>query len=209
MLTKRGVLIALEGCDKTGKSTHTRLLCEALRNLQIPNQLITFPDRSTAIGQIIDKYLKCQVDLQDEAIHLLFASNRWELAPKITKLLASGTSVILDRYSFSGVAFTSAKGLDLEWCKNPERGLPKPDRVIYLKVDQAGAANREDSGLERYESIEFQERVREKYNQLRDDSYWQVVDTGREKEEVHQDILRLVLEAMKKSEKEPLDHLWI
>jgi hypothetical protein len=28
---------------------------------------------------MIDKYLKCQAELQDEAIHLLFSANRWEL----------------------------------------------------------------------------------------------------------------------------------
>ncbi|XP_028072004.1 MLO protein homolog 1-like [Camellia sinensis] len=31
--------------------------------------------------------------------------------------LRSGTTLIVDRYSFSGVAFSSTKGLDFEWCK--------------------------------------------------------------------------------------------
>lgn len=31
--------------------------------------------------------------------------------------LRSGTTLIVDRYSYSGVAFSSAKGLDIEWCK--------------------------------------------------------------------------------------------
>ncbi|CAL5333869.1 unnamed protein product [Camellia sinensis] len=31
--------------------------------------------------------------------------------------LRSGTTLIVDRYSFSGAAFSSAKGLDFEWCK--------------------------------------------------------------------------------------------
>ncbi|GMP60424.1 hypothetical protein CsSME_00023297 [Camellia sinensis var. sinensis] len=31
--------------------------------------------------------------------------------------LRSGTTLIVDRYSFSRVAFSSAKGLDFEWCK--------------------------------------------------------------------------------------------
>jgi len=31
--------------------------------------------------------------------------------------LRSGTSLVVDRYSYSGVAFSSAKGLDFEWCK--------------------------------------------------------------------------------------------
>jgi thymidylate kinase len=36
------------------------------------------------------------------------------------KKLKEGTTLVVDRYSFSGVAFTSAKekeGIDLDWCK--------------------------------------------------------------------------------------------
>lgn len=31
--------------------------------------------------------------------------------------LRDGTTLIVDRYSYSGVAFSAAKGLDVEWCK--------------------------------------------------------------------------------------------
>ncbi|KAG5606668.1 hypothetical protein H5410_028160 [Solanum commersonii] len=31
--------------------------------------------------------------------------------------LRSGTTLVVDRYSYLGVAFSSAKGLDIEWCK--------------------------------------------------------------------------------------------
>ena len=31
--------------------------------------------------------------------------------------LKTGTTLIVDRYSYSGVAFSSAKGLAIEWCK--------------------------------------------------------------------------------------------
>lgn len=31
--------------------------------------------------------------------------------------LKAGTTLIIDRYSYSGVAFSSAKGLDFDWCK--------------------------------------------------------------------------------------------
>lgn len=37
-------------------------------------------DRTTAIGKMIDSYLKSHSDLDDRAIHLLFSANRWELA---------------------------------------------------------------------------------------------------------------------------------
>ena len=32
-------------------------------------------------------------------------------------MLLSGRTLLVDRYSFSGVAYSAAKGLDLEWCK--------------------------------------------------------------------------------------------
>lgn len=31
--------------------------------------------------------------------------------------LRDGITLIVDRYSYSGVAFSAAKGLDIEWCK--------------------------------------------------------------------------------------------
>ncbi len=53
-----------------------------------------------------------------------------------------GTTVVVDRYAYSGVAFTAAKGLALEWCKGPDKGLPAPDMVIYLKLAVGEAMKR-------------------------------------------------------------------
>ena len=47
---------------------------------------------------------------------------------------------ICDRYAYSGVAFSSAKGLDLDWCKACDSGLPAPDCVIYLDIPVEEAA---------------------------------------------------------------------
>lgn len=41
-------------------------------------QLWNFPDRTTAIGQMINSYLASEADLDDGTIHLLFSANRWE-----------------------------------------------------------------------------------------------------------------------------------
>lgn len=50
------------------------------------------------------------------------------------------------RYSYSDIAYSIAKGLDFEWCKNPDKGLPKPDLVIYLNIDSDTASNRSEYG---------------------------------------------------------------
>ena len=62
-----------------------------------------------------------------------------------------GTSLIIDRYSYSGVAFSAAKGLNLSWCKAPEVGLLTPDLVLYLDIAPNIAVECGDYGGERYE----------------------------------------------------------
>lgn len=37
-------------------------------------------ERTTPIGQMIDAYLKSSIEMDDNAIHLLFSANRWEAA---------------------------------------------------------------------------------------------------------------------------------
>ena len=73
--------------------------------------------------------------------------------------LKLGTSLIVDRYSYSGVAFSTAKGLDLSWCKAPEVGLPTPDLVLYLDITLEIATERGDYGEERYEQLDFQKKI--------------------------------------------------
>jgi dTMP kinase len=74
---------------------------------------------------MINSYLQSKTEMDDGAIHLLFSANRWEKRAAMEAKLQSGVTLVVDRYSYSGVAFTAAKkmeGLDLEWCKAPERG---------------------------------------------------------------------------------------
>jgi dTMP kinase len=37
-------------------------------------------DRTTAIGKMLDAYLRSQAEMDDRAVHLLFSANRWEIA---------------------------------------------------------------------------------------------------------------------------------
>lgn len=75
---ERGCFILLEGLDRCGKSTQTKRLVEAMRAKDMDVAQMSFPDRTTAIGSLIDNYLRQSVDLDDQAIHLLFSANRWE-----------------------------------------------------------------------------------------------------------------------------------
>lgn len=107
---KRGAFIVIEGVDRSGKSTQCKKLVEKLKNMNIPAQLMCFPDRTTKTGKLIDEYLKNEnCNLNDQTIHLLFSANRWENVEKIKSLLFQGTTLIVDRYSYSGIVFSTAK----------------------------------------------------------------------------------------------------
>ncbi|KAJ3684343.1 hypothetical protein LUZ61_013507 [Rhynchospora tenuis] len=120
---------------------------------------------------MISSYLSNESQLDDRAIHLLFSANRWEKRALMERKLKRGTTLIVDRYSYSGVAFSAAKGLDLQWCKAPEEGLIAPDLVLYLDIPPEKAAERGGYGTDRYEKLEFRKKVVEYYYALRNSSW--------------------------------------
>ncbi|PSR85771.1 thymidylate kinase-domain-containing protein, partial [Coniella lustricola] len=163
----RGAFIVLEGLDRSGKTTQAELLRERLRREGVVVEAARFPDRTTPTGQIINTYLtsSSSAPLPDQAIHLLFTANRWEAAPQLTSLLNDQhTTVVSDRYYYSGMVYSAAKenpALTLSWARRPEVGLPRPDLVVFLDLDGEEARRRGGWGEERYEKKEMQERVRE------------------------------------------------
>jgi dTMP kinase len=149
-------------------------------------------DRTTTIGTMIDGYLKGSKELSDHVVHLLFSANRWEAASKIEQLVQEeGAIVLVDRYIYSGIAFSAAKGMDFDWCKSPDVGLPLPDLVIYLDLDPKEAVSRGSYGEERYERLEFQQRVYEMYGRLADDG-WVVIDAKQPMEAVTEQVIAAV-----------------
>ena len=64
--------------------------------------------------------------------------------------------------------------MDLKWCQQSDSGLPKPDLVIFLDLEPKVAQTRGQYGEERYENLEFQDKVRENYLKLKDDT-WKVM----------------------------------
>lgn len=181
--TPRGALIVFEGLDRAGKTTQSQALVQYLNKHDVPTKLIRFPDRTTPIGKVIDHFLRSDEDTRPEVVHLLFSANRWELADEIRGYLSLGVTVVLDRYAYSGAAYSSAKGLDARWCVSPDIGLPRPDVVVYLDIKLTTQAEREGWGEERYERTEFQRKVRDEYARYREEE-WAVVDANVSEREV-------------------------
>ncbi|XP_008276392.1 thymidylate kinase [Stegastes partitus] len=211
MACKRGALIVLEGVDKAGKTTQCKKLVQALQQSGRPAEMMRFPDRTTTIGQLISAYLEKKSELEDHTVHLLFSANRWEMVPSMKKKLDQGITLVVDRYAFSGAAFTSAKpGFCLDWCMKPDVGLPKPDLVMFLQLSPSEAALRGQFGEERYETSVFQRAVQQKFEQLMKDPSvnWQVIDASQNIEGVHNSIMDHSLNAINTAQDQLLGELW-
>lgn len=78
----------------------------------------------------------------------------------------SGITIICDRYFASGVVFSVAKGMNMDWCLSPERGLPAPDKIFLLDLSPEEQKRRKGFGEERYENSAFQNTVRDSYYNL-------------------------------------------
>lgn len=92
--------------------------------------------------------------------------------------LSAGHSVILDRYAYSGVAYSVLKGFNYDWCRSPDRGLPKPDCVVFLYAEAEALRKRSGFGAERYERTEIQLEARRVFLEKLCDPNWFVLDTS-------------------------------
>lgn len=61
------------------------------------------------------------------------------------------------------------QGFSLDWCMQPDVGLPQPDLVLFLQLSPAEAALRGQFGQERYETSAFQCTVQQRFEQLMKD----------------------------------------
>ncbi|CAE6449222.1 unnamed protein product [Rhizoctonia solani] len=209
----RGAFIVIEGLDRSGKSTQCARMVSRIEGEGKPVKAIKFPDRTTEIGKLIDAYLQSKAEVDDHTIHLLFSANRWELASSIKSLLESGTTIVCDRYAYSGLAFSAAKqkpDLSYEWCLSPDVGLPAPDAAFFLEVAPEVAKQRGGYGQERYENEEMQRAVRQTFQRIGKDvqERWQVVDANRTQGEVEEDLWNRIGPLIKGQLQEDLETMW-
>jgi dTMP kinase len=230
-MKRRGAFIVFEGLDRAGKSTQSKELLAHLQKKAVQEEddavskrqkclgvkWMCFPARHTPLGSLIDLYLRNKVELPDRAVHLLFSANRWEIANTIKADLEAGYTVVCDRYAFSGVVYSCAKGvegMDAAWCRTPDVGLPRPDLVFFLHLDPAEGAKRAAFGDERYENTNMQAAVREQFAAANfgEQVSWNAVDGGQEKavitEEIRGTVTKFFAEAAE-NDMAPLAALWV
>jgi dTMP kinase len=188
----KGVLVDIEGVDAIGKRTQSSLITSQLRAKGIRCSTISFPDYNTAIGQEIKNYLAGKRDYSPQVGHMLYAVNRWEKKHYVEAMLADLEVLIVNRYSASNFAYGVARGLELEWLVNLEKGLPEPNLVLVLDAPPSTLVSRRGP-KDRYErSVDFQDEVRRTYLELSKRFGWRVVNAAQEISSTNQLLMKEV-----------------
>lgn len=196
-VAKKGKVIVLEGTDKAGKTTQSRLLAEAIKVSGKVCVVIDFPDYTTPIGLEIRAFLDGRRDYPAETKHLLFSANRWEKKKEIESMVENGTVVIMNRYWQSNLVYGAANGMDADWLLRLDKGLPKEDLVVVILVNP-GVTNRRAETLDAFESDQkLAVRAYKNYLKFSKQFRWKIIDGSISKEQVHQEIMKIVRKELK------------
>jgi dTMP kinase len=174
----RGVLIAFEGIEGSGKTTQAKLLYSFLKEKSL-SCIYTQEPGGTAIGEQIREIL---LDIKNKNMHrktelLLYLANRAQhVYEKIMPELQKGTVIITDRFSLSSLAY---QGMGRDFSFKVVSRLNKfavanikPDLTILVDlpvlVGLTRTEKRTGNNIDRLEkeTTEFHEKVRDAYLKL-------------------------------------------
>jgi dTMP kinase len=193
----KGKLIIIEGLDKSGKTTQSKLLFnfyETVYSGQV--RLMNFPDYSTRIGSEIKLFLQGKVEYPNEVKHILLSANRWEKKFEIERLRKQNRIIILNRYYQSNLAYGLANGLNFEWLVNLDNGLPKEDIVIILDIDPIISYKRgmeNDFILDKFERDKiFLKKARKNYLDLAKKFKWHVINSDSDTNTIFEKIVNII-----------------
>jgi len=194
---KRGLFICIEGLDKSGKTTQSILLVEALRRRGY-DAIYTAEPSDGKIGSFIREYILNREERVSAMVEaLLFAADRAEHTENVIKPnLKRGRIVVSDRYLFSSLAYQGAAGLDIGWIKEVNKAAIKPDLAIYIDVPVDVVLQRCQGRKSIMECREIQEKVREIYMKMVHDGELILVDGDRPVEKTAREIEMLALERL-------------
>jgi dTMP kinase len=190
----KGKIIVIEGPDKAGKRTQSRLLIDSLKTSGRVCVVMDFPDYTTPIGMEIRAFLNGKREYPNEIKHMLLSANRWERKREVESMIDTGTIVVINRYYQSNIVYGVANGLNIHWLANLEKGLPKEDLVIILDVSpavlNARSAEEDLDSFEKNQKLSLE--VPRNYRKFAKQFKWKIIDGEKSREQVHREILRLV-----------------
>ncbi|MGN6350007.1 MAG: dTMP kinase [Candidatus Nitrosocosmicus sp.] len=175
-----GKIVVIEGLDKSGKTTQSRLLYNYYSN-NYPGKisLLNFPDYTTRIGKEIELFLHGKVNYTNEVKHILLSANRWEKKSEIEQVREKCELLIINRYYQSNLVYGLANDMNFDWLFNLDKGLPKEDIVIVLDIDPSISYKRSIDNnfvMDEFEkNISFLGKVRNAYLNLAKLLNWNVI----------------------------------
>ncbi|AFZ70490.1 thymidylate kinase [Caldisphaera lagunensis DSM 15908] len=217
-ILEKGLLIAFEGIDGSGLTTHSKLLNEKLNKLGYKS-IYTKEPTNNEIGILIQKIiLDKNKKLDNNIIALLFAADRlYHLMygdganEGILSYISKNYIVISDRYKYSNMAY---QGDDINWISQLNKFAIEADIIIYLDVPLDVALKRISmrSSVSIFENKIFLEKVKNRYNdilRLANKNGVKVVvineiaDNNREKsiDEVSEEILKNIINILRNFKK--------
>jgi dTMP kinase len=201
------MFLSFDGVDGTGKTTQIDLLADHLRSRGQVVATCRDPG-STPLGERVRKIL---LDDDPETVvgarseMFLYMAARAQLVESlIGPALASGQSVISDRFLLANVAYQGyAGGLDVEalWQVGQiATGGLEPDLIFLLDMSPVDAQQRINRPLDRMEQQDrdYQERLREGFltEAKRRPEQIVVIDASRSVADVHSEILAVVAQRL-------------
>jgi dTMP kinase len=194
---RKGKIIVLEGIDKAGKSTQSKLLMDYLKLSGKICTLITFPDYTTSIGAEIKAFLEGKRDYPIELKHILLSANRWEKKKEIESMVDSGTIVIINRYYQSNLVYGTSNGLNLRWLLSLEKGLPTADLVIVLDVTPRITLKRSLEPDEFEKDVSLLQNVYKNYHKLAKPFRWKILNAEKSRDQIHDEVKKTVKRIIK------------
>jgi len=127
---KKGVFIAFEGLDGSGKSTQVDAIKDRLINKHIKFKIEKEPSDRNPIGLVVRDIIKGLTSVSPVTLAKLFSADRYEhVLHDIKPYIDGGGHVIMDRFIFSSFAY---QGLD---CSYDEIYLYNRDAIQLLMPD--------------------------------------------------------------------------
>lgn len=142
-------LFVIEGVDGAGKSTQIKMLRDFFSGKGYKCEYMHFPRTETPyFGELIARFLRGEFgslnDVDPYLVAMLYAGDRKDASDIIRNWLKEGKIVLLDRYTFSNIAYQCAKLTEvknqvalMQWILSLEFNhfaIPKPDLNIFLDV---------------------------------------------------------------------------
>lgn len=160
-----GALIALEGIDGSGKSTQARVLRDALEARGVAAVVFREPGDSEPGERLRELFAHGRSVSPEQEMRLFIEDRRIDVRDNILPALAAGTTVVMDRYYFSTMAYQGALGIDPEEIRAANEAFaPRPDLTLILDLPaptSAARIRRSRGATDSFEEVDYLRRVRE------------------------------------------------